>query len=101
MSQRHRNRRIPPGAPEGQATLTCEQVTSLIVDYVTGALDPAITNAFELHLQGCQDCMAFLNTYKTTIQATRSLSYEEIPAEMVRRVEEFLKQRINSSTANP
>lgn len=94
MGQRHRDRRTPSGSPDRPAALTCEQVTSLISDYVTDAIDSATARAFESHLQGCRDCIAFLNTYQTTIQSTRSLRYEEAPAEMVSRVEEFLKQRL-------
>lgn len=77
-----------------QAKITCQHITALILDYVTGELDPDTTVAFEAHLHLCPDCVAFLSTYKKTIQATRSLRYEEIPSEMVTRVRRFLQARI-------
>ena len=77
---------------------TCQQATSLIVDYITGALDPETALAFEQHLRDCPDCVAFLNTYKKTIQATRSLHSEEIPLEMRSRVQQFLREKIARSS---
>ena len=75
----------------------CAQITTLIKDYITGALDPKNTLAFEQHLTICPDCVAFLNTYRKTIQATQSLRFEEIPGEMVERVEKFLKEKIKKA----
>ena len=44
----------------------------LIADYLAGRLDPTVLAAFEKHLAHCPDCAAFLNTYKKTIEATKS-----------------------------
>jgi len=44
----------------------------LIADYVVGRLNPKMLAAFEKHLGQCSDCAAFLNTYKKTIDATKS-----------------------------
>lgn len=73
---------------------TCQQATSLIVDYLTGELDLRTISLFEQHLRDCQDCVAFLITYKKTIQATQSLRYEDIPSQMRSRVRAFLKEKI-------
>jgi hypothetical protein len=50
--------------------------------------------AFERHLRRCRNCIAFLNTYRLTIQATRALSYDHVPAEIVPHVRRFLNQRM-------
>jgi anti-sigma factor RsiW len=71
--------------------LTCEQVTELIAGYLDGALEPDITSAFEAHLRDCDDCVAFLNTYKRTIHVVQALRYEDVPAEMEARVRRFLE----------
>ena len=49
--------------------VACEQATALLLDYVAGTLDPAITLILERHLARCDDCAAFLQTYKETIRA--------------------------------
>jgi len=71
----------------------CREITDLLLDYMTGELDPETVAAFEAHLRLCPDCVAFLNTYKKTVQATRSLRFEDIPAEMEKRVRRFLRER--------
>ncbi len=74
--------------------LTCQLVTTLLIDYVTSELDPAIAQALQEHLRNCRDCVAFLHTYTETIRATRSLRYEDVPSEMVDRMQQFLPARI-------
>jgi anti-sigma factor RsiW len=55
-----------------QGKEVCQQVTDLLLQYVTGELHPVTTSDFEQHLGICPDCVAFLNTYKKTIELTRS-----------------------------
>ena len=66
--------------------ITCEQATALLLDYVTGTLDPATTLILERHLERCSDCVAFLQTYKETIRATRTLRYDDMPEELQNRL---------------
>jgi hypothetical protein len=73
---------------------TCKQATSLILDYFTGELDPKTARLFEEHLMICPDCVSFLNSYKETIKFTRSLSYDDIPSEMKKRIRRFLRDNI-------
>lgn len=73
---------------------TCKQATSLILGYLTGELDPKTAWLFEEHLMICPDCVSFLNSYKETIKFTRSLSYEDIPSEMKKRIRRFLRDNI-------
>lgn len=51
---------------------TCKDEVALIADYLAGALNPPVLAAFERHVGQCPDCMAFLRTYKKTIEATRA-----------------------------
>ena len=74
--------------------ITCDQVTTLLIDYVAGALDPATTLVLEQHLHNCRDCVAFLRTYRESTRLTRSLRYEDIPGELQERVHAFLRQKI-------
>lgn len=75
-------------------SITCRQVTSLIVDYLTHDLEPQDRLEFKAHLRKCPDCVAFLATYRKTIRVTRSLRYRDIPVEMRERVRQFLQSRI-------
>lgn len=73
--------------------LTCQQVTDMVLNYVRGELHPGTTSALKAHLRECPDCIAFLATYKKTIQATNSLRYEAIPPAMRKRVRDFLRTK--------
>lgn len=86
-------RRIRPR----QGREICQQITDLIIDYVTGGLDRKTVSEFEAHLRICPDCVAFLKTYRKTIQLTRSLRYDSIPARMERRLRKFIKERTRTS----
>jgi anti-sigma factor RsiW len=79
--------------------ITCKQVTSLILDYLSGELSRQQARTFELHLFICPDCVAFLNTYKKTVEATGILKYAEVPADLRRRVREYLKKKMKNRPA--
>lgn len=49
----------------------CKDITDLILDYLTEQLDPKTVRAYEKHLRICPDCVAFLRTYKKTMELTR------------------------------
>lgn len=65
--------------------------------YLVGELDAETHMAFEEHLRHCQDCLAFLNTYKETIQVAHALRDDDMPVEMQKRVRQFLQARLKRS----
>lgn len=74
--------------------LDCQRVADLLVDFVTEEIDPNIRQTIEAHLKECPDCVAFFNTYRKTIESTRSIAYEEIPQEMQERLHGLLRSKI-------
>jgi hypothetical protein len=91
-----KKRRALP-AQSSETDLTCQQIAALLVDYVAEDMALPTRTAFETHLRNCPDCVAFLATYKETIRTTRSVRYETIPAEMLARVQQFLRQKIEAT----
>jgi len=85
-------------AESARATITCEQVTALLIDYVAGDLDPATSLVLEQHVQNCPDCIAFLRTYRESIRLTRTLRYEDIPEELRDRLHTVLRQKITGES---
>ncbi len=68
-------RSIPTNKPENVDT--CRDATNLILDFLSGELSPETKAEFEKHLGICPDCVAFLNTYKKTIELTKSFLQEK------------------------
>jgi hypothetical protein len=50
--------------------LSCNQAVSFIDDYLAASLDAQLSKAFDAHLSACPDCVAFLATYRKTIEIT-------------------------------
>lgn len=73
----------------------CQELVDLLMDYLDGELAAPRAAALEVHLNGCSPCLAFLNTYRSTIQVSRDLTAEEIPAELTERLLDFLKRERN------
>jgi anti-sigma factor RsiW len=77
--------------------ITCEQATALLIDYITGELDPATTLVLERHLERCVDCVAFLRTYKETIRTTRTLRSDDMPGELQDRLLQTLHAKMRGT----
>ena len=77
--------------------VTCEQATALLLDYVAGTLDPATIFILERHLERCDDCVAFLQTYKETLRATRTLRYDDVPEELQTRLLHTLHAKVRGA----
>jgi len=75
--------------------VSCQEVIELLMDYLDGELPPPRAAALEAHLNGCSPCLAFLNTYRSTIQVSRQLTVDEIPPELTQRLLDFLKRERN------
>ena len=74
--------------------MNCRRVTTLIIDYLSGALDLQTRAVWNSHLYDCRDCVPFLETYRKSIEALRSLPSKEISLEARNRIRRTLKRRI-------
>jgi anti-sigma factor RsiW len=74
--------------------LTCQQVIALLVEYVIDTLAPETLRAFQEHLRACEDCLAYFNTYRTAIRATRTLRYDDMPTTLPDRLLSFLRTQV-------
>ena len=83
-----------PKSSSPMIRLTCEQITDLLNDYINQEMDETLRAAFERHLQNCADCTAFLKTYRQTMHVTQTLRYEEVPEEMLTRIQHFLREKL-------
>jgi predicted anti-sigma-YlaC factor YlaD len=72
--------------------IDCTRVAQLLGDYLDGTLPREQSELLEWHLDGCRPCIAFVNTYKGTVNAAKKLRDVEIPPELKKRLVAFLRQ---------
>jgi Putative zinc-finger len=60
---------------------TCKEVVDRATEYVEGAMTTAEMTQFELHLNFCEGCVAFVDQIRATAALAGRLSEEEIPEE--------------------
>jgi len=66
--------------------ITCRDLSELLIDVVSGELPPEYREQVEQHLRLCPPCVAYLQTYQTTIRLTRQLPCEPPPPEVAERL---------------
>ncbi len=77
---------------EHASELECRECIDLLADYVDGTLARAKAELLEWHLDGCAPCIAFVNTYKGTVDAARRLRETTLPPELRQKLVAFLKR---------
>ena len=73
----------------------CPECVELLADYIDGTLPQDQTALLEWHLDACPPCVAFVNTYKGTVNAARQLREHpetKLPAELRQKLISFLKR---------
>ena len=73
------------GAPN-PSSIECRQIADLLGDYLDGSLPKSTRELLEWHIEGCGPCVAFVNTYRGTVNAATKLKEVEIPAELKKRL---------------
>lgn len=76
--------------------LTCRDVIGLMADYLESTLTEEQIAELAEHLDGCDACQAYLNTYRRTMELTAWSEHVEMPAEMRRRLHDFLVRQLSS-----
>ena len=79
-----------PGSPSWPE-LQCRRIAELLGDYLEGTLPKRTVELLEWHIDGCAPCVAFINTYRGTVNATRALKDVPIPPELKNRLLKVLE----------
>jgi anti-sigma factor RsiW len=75
----------------GPSDIGCRQIAELLGDYLDGSLPRHTRDLIDFHIDGCPPCVAFINTYRGTVDAARKLTDVEIPPELKKRLLAVLK----------
>lgn len=77
---------MPDGGAPGPSAIECRQIADLLGDYLEGTLPKQTRELLEWHIEGCSPCVAFVNTYRGTINAATKLKDVQIPGELKQRL---------------
>lgn len=81
------------GDQGGASDIECRQIAELLGDYFDGTLPNHLRELLEFHIDGCPPCVAFVNTYRGTIAATRTLPETPMPTELKKRLLSVLREQ--------
>ena len=65
----------------GEEFITCEEVITFLLDYLSRELAPDEETSFARHLSICSSCVAYLRSYEQTVQLGRETLRRELEAD--------------------
>jgi anti-sigma factor RsiW len=74
----------------------CSDLIALLSDYVDDRLSPETRADLDRHLAACPECVAFVQTFRSTISLLQSLTEQDLPPEVRLRLQAFLDGRARS-----
>lgn len=72
--------------------MTCREAIAVLAEYLDSTLEAGAGRELETHLAGCDECRAYLATYRRTVGAVA----ESARVEMRRRLRTFLLEQLRS-----
>jgi hypothetical protein len=78
------------------AEMECRRIAELLGEYFEGTLPKETRELIEWHIESCAPCVAFVNTYRGTIDAAKKLRATAIPPELKERLLSVLRARQTS-----
>jgi anti-sigma factor (TIGR02949 family) len=74
--------------------LDCHQVAEVLQHYLDGEIDEERSRRIEAHLEACRRCGMEAETYRR-IKATLAARRGDVPAESIRRLEDFGRRLVH------
>ena len=72
--------------------MTCRELAEILMDFVSGELEPDCCAEIQQHLHRCPSCEAFVHTYQITIKITRQLPCCPLPSHFVQRLQQMFDE---------
>lgn len=72
--------------------MTCRELVAFLMSYLDGELPEGQQSEFRAHLAQCPDCVAYLETYRTTVQLGRAVCTcgdalpADVPPDLIRAI---------------
>jgi anti-sigma factor RsiW len=75
-------------------SMTCRELFERLSEYVDGELSRGICEEIRKHLDGCEPCVNFAKTLKTTADLCRRLPSQPIPPAVAAELSRFLSDHL-------
>ncbi len=75
----------------GTGRMECKELFSLLSRYIDADLKPESCAEIERHLEGCEPCVAFVNTLRRTAELCRQYQPEDLPRPLQEKVRQDLR----------
>jgi hypothetical protein len=72
--------------------MKCEELLSLLNEYVDGTVDPSVCEAFEQHMAGCNPCQVVVDNIRHTITLYRDGVPCQLPLAFRERLHASLRE---------
>jgi anti-sigma factor RsiW len=79
-------------------SVTCRELIEFLAEYLDGELSPDARNEFDRHLKVCASCVAYIDSYRQTIQLGK-LAFA--PTDEPAPVPEGLRRAIRAARGKP
>ena len=73
--------------------MTCKEFIDFLIDYYDGNLSQEEREKFDAHIEVCPDCVAYLESYKSTVSLVKQTHADsevgediEVPASLVNAI---------------
>ena len=73
--------------------MKCEELLSVLNEYVDGTVDPAVCDEFEKHMAGCNPCQVVVDNIRKTITLYKEGKPYELPAQFREHLHACLRER--------
>lgn len=74
--------------------MTCRELFERLSEYVDGELSQELCEEIRRHMEGCEPCVAFAKTLKTTAEMCRRLPSRPIPADVAAELRALLASHL-------
>jgi anti-sigma factor RsiW len=72
--------------------MTCRQCVELLLEFIDGEQDAALSEHIREHLACCLPCVTYVETYRITIHLTHKLTCAQLPPEFAERLWRMLNE---------
>ena len=81
--------------------MKCEELLRMLNEYVDGTVDPAVCEAFEQHMAGCNPCQVVVDNIRKTITLYKAGQPYEVPVKFHDQLHAALRQRWKETHTSP